>query len=124
MRVAFLTLLLLFGFTLCVAQENTVSSYSTSITLPGNQSQSSEAAIPPANSFAVRNLAVPPRDVRSEKGAGQLNNVGTCFTMRSYLFSPSKLGQAPKAVGYTTCTPSNALQMKQARRSRAKVLPQ
>jgi len=48
----------------------------------------------------------------------------TCFTMRAYMFSPGRVGQAPRRTGYTTCTPSNALQMRQAKQPRARYLPQ
>ena len=120
MRVAFLSTLLLVAFAACAAQD-TVITNSTVITIPDSQSKSdaqskgADATTPLGKSsgpgtFMLRN--------------GEILPLQTCFTMRTYLFSPTIKGQAPKPVGYTTCTPSNALQMKQARRPRVKLLPQ
>lgn len=42
-------------------------------------------------------------------------NQGPCYTMRAYVFSRGTVGSTPQPTGYTTCVPSNALQLRQAR---------
>ena len=115
MRVAFLSTLLLVAFTACAAQD-TVTINSTVITLADDQSQGADSTTPPATSSTTRNFMLP--------RVGEMQPLKTCFTMRSYLFSAATNGQAPRPVGYTTCTPSNALKMKEARQPRVKLLPQ
>jgi len=116
MRAAFLSTLLLVAYSVCAAQ-NTVTINSTVISLGDNQSNGANAATPlaPSSTTTTRTLTLPRADMLPLK---------TCYTMRSYLFSAATNGQAPRPVGYTTCTPSNALKMKQARQPRAKLLPQ
>jgi hypothetical protein len=48
---------------------------------------------------------------------------GPCYTMRAYLFSPGTPSSAPQQTDYTTCVPSNTLQLRQARPV-LKLLPQ
>lgn len=119
MRAAFLSTLLLVAFTACAAQnaaQNTVIINSTVITLADNESKDAESTTPPVTSSTASNFT-PPR-------IGEMLPLKTCLTMRSYLFSAATKGQAPRLVGYTTCTPSDALKMKRATQPRVKLLPQ
>ena len=46
---------------------------------------------------------------------------GTCFTMRSYLFTRQD-GNAPVLVGSSTCTPSRAIRMEQSKHHRGRLV--
>ena len=119
MRVAFLVSVLFIAFAACAAQEatGTYSTKSRVVIVPDDQQPQSMDSVP-ATPFATRNLS--PRLKAYRFGVSD----STCFTMRSYLFSPSTKGVAPQPTGYTTCTPSRALQMRQTKQPKARYVPQ
>jgi hypothetical protein len=61
-----------------------------------------------------------------EKPAGQqyaeLLGEGTCFTMRSYVFTRQD-GNAPVLVGATTCTPATTLRMERTKQHQVRLIP-
>jgi hypothetical protein len=61
-----------------------------------------------------------------EKPAGQQYaerfGEGTCFTMRSYVFTRQD-GNAPVLVGATTCTPATTLRMERTKQPQVRLIP-
>ena len=62
-------------------------------------------------------------EVAKMRAEGILRPDGGCFTMRTYQFSRGSVGSAPRMTGYTTCVPSQNLELRQAG-PRAKFVPQ
>jgi hypothetical protein len=54
-----------------------------------------------------------PRHIQDQQYAN-LFDKGTCFTMRSYVFTRQD-GNAPVLVGTSTCTPASALRMEESK---------
>ncbi len=124
MRVAFLTSILVFAFATCAAQTQQAAVTVTTVTIPDSPAAAQFDYPPdqpqPSTNFSNRNLSDEVRRQIARLHRGD----AVCYTMRSYLFTPSVAGGAPRPAGYITCTPSNQLQMRQTKRPRARFVPQ
>jgi hypothetical protein len=111
MRVAFLTLFLIAVLGVCVAQDTSPQVQTSNNASPANvvifRQPQSRAYV------ADRKIRVSP----AKQGIA-------CYSMRSYLFTPGSVGEAPKPIGYLTCTPAQSYEMRQTKQPKVRLLPQ
>jgi len=120
MRAVFVGISVLLAAVACLAQktapqavENSGTTFQTTTSMPQRE-------------FAIDQLPplVTDQSLKQRTNSGKnrvdlqeqsdIAKEGACYTMRTYLFSPGTPSSAPQQTGYTTCVPSNALQLRQA----------
>jgi len=120
MRTAFLGSVLIFAFAGCAAQ----GAAGVPAQMNPREVASSQETSSSSNIIVYKTRTLLPKRYYILPGEIAGFGTGVCYTMRSYLFTPSKNGAAPHPAGYTTCTPSKQLEMRQTKRPRARFLPQ